>query len=131
MKPLSPWYLLCPAATLALVVPMIMGLPPLAIPSNFNWFQVAIATPFWLGILAAPGYIYAWAGHYDRTALSSIRQRWVGSSLILALVATIGGLISALTVIAIPTELGSIICASLMLRRFFRPRQGQVLHEAS
>ena len=126
---LSYWYVVAPAVTMLLVWPPVSELPPLRITENFNVFQVLIALPFWVGLAAAPGYLYAWSGQYDRDRASWSVRLWVGASLIAAFAATVGGLISALAVIPLPFDIASIVCAGLMIRRFLLPcrERGHVL----
>ena len=126
---LSYWYVVPPAVAMLLVWPPVSELPPLVIAENFNVFQVLIALPFWVGLGAAPGYLYAWSGQYDRDRASRSVRLWVGASLIAAFAATLGGLISALAVIPLPFDVASIVCSGLMIRRFLLPRRerGHVL----
>lgn len=122
---LSVWYLVPPLATLVLVWPMIWGLPPLQFSPNFNAFQVIIVVPFYLGLAAAPGWLYAWAGHCDRSILSVGLRRWVGGSLWAALLASVGGLTTVLAVVPFPAVLGSLVASLLMLRRYYKPPHAQ------
>ncbi len=117
---LSIWYLVFPVLSVFLIWPMIAELPPLNIPSNLNWFQVLIASPFYLGILAAPGYIYAWSGNYDTRDMTQRKGTWVKWSLWSALVASIGGLTTIMAVVPFPAVLGSGIFSILLLRRFYK-----------
>lgn len=101
-----------------LVWPHVCELPPLLTTKNFNLFQVLIALPFWVGLAAAPGYLYAWSGEYVPNAARRSVRLWVGASLLAALVASLGGFISVLAVMPLPFDVGSIICSALMVRRF-------------
>ena len=116
---LSGWYLVPPLATLVLIWPMVEGLPPLKSSSNFNALQIIIVLPFYLGLAAAPGWLYAWAGHYDRSGLSSGQRWWVGGSLWAALLASVGGLTTILAVVPFPAVVGSLVVSLFMLRRYY------------
>ena len=119
MKRLSIWYIIFPISTLIIVFPMISELPPLLIPDNFNILQIIIVVPFYLGILALPGYIYAWNGHYDQSGQPGTVKAWIYASLIVGFLACLGGTIAFATVIAIPSIIGSIIFWFLLLRRYW------------
>lgn len=66
---LSWVYVVFPAGALIVVWPVVRDLPPLGWPPNLNWVQVAAAAPWWLGLAAAPGYLYAWSWHYSANSL--------------------------------------------------------------
>ena len=120
---LSVWYLVPPVATLVLVWPMIESLPPVNVPSNLNAVQVVLVVPFYLGLAAAPGWLYAWAGHYNRHALSKLQRRWVGGTLWASVLASVGGLVTILAVIPFPAVLGSLVVSVLLLRRYYSSAQ--------
>jgi hypothetical protein len=117
-KRLSILYILFPLATMIIVLPPISESPPFYYPDHLG--QIAIVIPFYLGLLSAPGYIYAWSGHYKKSALSPNKRRWVILSLVGGVIASLGGLISILTIIAIPSAIGSIICSVLLLVKYLR-----------
>ena len=122
----SIWFLILPFLSMLSVWPMIAELPPLRIPSNFNWFQVAIACPWYLGVLAAPGYIYAWSGAYSPAIAPPSHWVWVELSLVAAILASAGGFITVLAVIPFPAVLGSFIGSVILFRRFHRARPGSL-----
>jgi hypothetical protein len=115
---LSIWYVVFPAVTMLLVWPHVRELPPLLITKNFNLYEVLIALPFWVGLVAAPGYLYAWSGQYVANAARRSVRLWVGASLLAALVASLGGFVSVLAVMPMPFDVGSIVCSALMVWRF-------------
>jgi hypothetical protein len=103
------------------VFPMIVYLPPLFWPDNVNIVQFLAVLPFWLGVAATPGYVYAWNGHYSRAGLSTQRQTWVAWSLTTAFVASVtGAFVSALAIVPFPFAVGSAVCSLLLIRRFRR-----------
>ncbi len=120
---LSYWYLIPPLLTLLLILPPILSLPPF-LPkgtTNPNIVQWLIVLPFYGGVLAAPGYVYAWAGHVDSRPLSTSTRCWVAVSLVLAVLASLAGtFLSLLTVIVAPFAFWSFIMAIKLLRRFAR-----------
>jgi len=87
MEQLSIWYLVFPFLALVTVLPVVLNLPPVTWPENLNTFQFIIAAPFWLGMVAAPGYVYTWCGHHSRAVLPTRQRLWVCSSLVAALIA--------------------------------------------
>ncbi len=120
---LSYWYLIPPILTFLLILPPILELPPF-LPkgtTNPNLVQWLIVLPFYAGLLAAPGYVYAWAGHVDPRSLSTSTRCWVAASLVLVALASLAGtFLSLLTVIVAPFALWSFIMAIKLLRRFSR-----------
>jgi hypothetical protein len=54
-------YIIFPAGALIAVWPMIRELPPITWPENLNSWQLAAAAAFWIGLGAAPGYLYVWS----------------------------------------------------------------------
>ena len=122
LKRLSVLYVVLPAGALIIVWPMIRELPPISWPDNLNTLQFVAAAPFWIGIAAAPGYLYAWSGHRSRSSLQPIRRYWVALSLAAALLASVtGAVVSALAVVPVPFTIGSAVCSLLLIRRL---RQG-------
>lgn len=119
LKRLSIWYLLAPLATLFLIWPMASEFPPIRITENFNFWQVLIVMPVYLGIASAPGYVYAWSGHYDRKRLTGALRFWIDMSLAGAVLASIGGLTTILTVIVFPFDCASLAGALLISCRYW------------
>jgi len=127
MARLSWLYILVPVLAMASVLPPILELPPVRWPRNVNVPQLLIVAPFWLGVAATPGYLYAWSGHHNAARLTTRGQLWVGGSLIASLFAGIAGsLVSIPAVIPVPFALGSSVCSFLLLRRFYRSRRDAV-----
>jgi len=119
MKRLSIWFVIFPLIALATVLPMILYLPPLFWPDNVNTLQFIAAAPFWIGVAAGPGYLYAWNGHYRATLLPPLYRGWVRFSLFAALIASITGtVVRALAILPVPFAVGSAVCSLLLLRRF-------------
>jgi len=124
---LSFLYVVIPILAMVSVLPPILELPPLSWPSNLNVFQVGIAAPFWLGVVSAPGYVYAWWGHHNAGSLTPGYQAWVGTSLTAAFVASVAGsLVSIPAIVPLPFALGSTGCTFLLLSRFYRSRRDPV-----
>lgn len=119
-RPLSPWYLVPPVLTLVLIWPVVVDLPPLRWPDNLNLFQIVLVLPFYLGLAAAPGWLYVWSGHYDRRRLIRGKRIWAESSLWLALVSSLGGLTTIFAIVPFPAVVASAIACALLLRAFYR-----------
>src|SRR3989338_2807187 len=105
-KRLSIWYIIPLILTFILILPPILSLPPFWPKNSINkpglaqWLMVA---PFYLGLLAFPGYYYAWNGHYKGSSISGWKKRWIQGSLIAGVLASlIGGIMSILTVVVAP-----------------------------
>ena len=81
-------YFLPPAAALVMAIPVAMIKPADA-------FSTAIIAPFYLGLAAAPGYIYCWASRARAVRLSAGTRWWIRGSLLTALVASAGGMLGA------------------------------------
>ena len=120
---LSYWYLILPTVTSVLILPPVLQLPPF-LPAgleNPNAFQFLMAFPFYVGLVSAPGYIYAWLGHYDPQTLGRKTRLWVHASLVGAAVASlVGGLLSIFTVIVAPFALGSLVASIKLVIQFQR-----------
>ena len=116
---LSYWYVAPPLLTFVLILPPIPGLPPFH--RADNWFQVLIVLPFYFGLVAAPGYLYAWRDVNAIQHLGRGKRFWIEISLIIAIAASFAGtLLSILTVIVAPFALWSFIMA---LKLFMRLRR--------
>lgn len=61
---------------------------------DLNLIMLIISLPFNLGILAAPGYIYAWYKRPRATNVSKWPRYWIRFSLVIALICSIGGLLA-------------------------------------
>jgi hypothetical protein len=120
-------FLLFPAATLVITWPAVSDLPPIRLEGAGNMLDFVWAAPYWLGVLCAPGYIYAWSGRYSDKQHPVVRL-WVQGSLVGAVLAsTVGLAFSALSLVAIPTGLASVVCAALQLRKYVTAA-GQAKH---
>jgi hypothetical protein len=108
---------LVPALAMLVVLPQILELPPLMFSENFNILQVLIALPFYLGLLAAPGYLYVWSGCKPHPG----SRAWLLASLWAALIAsTAGTIVSLPAIVPVPFAAGSVICSLVILTRFLR-----------
>ena len=116
-KRLSYWYLVWPTLTAILISPAILEMVPMVSVQhvqNFNIYQVILVAPFYLGLISAPGYIFAWA--CDTPYQSEWGRRWVHWSLIAAMVSSFFGFIfTILTVIVAPFALLSLIFSIKLL----------------
>ena len=122
-KHLSYGYLIAPLITLLLVLPPISELPPFLPEAthNPNLFQVLLVVPFYLGLMAAPGYIYAWLKKGNIGPKRSWQYRWAQISLFGAIIASmIGAVWSIPTVIIVPFALWSLVVAIKLLQLFRR-----------
>jgi hypothetical protein len=81
-------YFLPPAVALLMAIPVAMIKP-------VDATTAAVVAPFYLGLAAAPGYIYCWASRARAAALSAGIRWWIRGSLLAALVASAGGMLGA------------------------------------
>lgn len=108
---------LCPSVTLWMLLPVILDYPPFVMPNNLNWFQIYLVGSYYVGILAAPGFLYALFN--KRVDIPGKRlKRWVRVSVYAAFFASIGGLTSVLAILPAPFAIGSVVCAFIVLKRF-------------
>jgi len=116
-----PWaFLLAPTLTMLIGMPL-AGMPFAGDPRGFWAPYTLIALPFYLGLLAAPGYIAALLVDPRQLYLSAGRRLWVRASLILGLVCGVAGTIGGtMMVLFIPPALASAVGCGLLLRRFER-----------
>jgi len=108
---------LCPSVTLWMLFPVIKDYPPFVISNNLNWFQIYLAGSYYLGILAAPGFLYVLFTKQDEIRGKQLRL-WARLSVYVAFFASIGGLVSILAVLPAPFAVGSVVCTFLILKRF-------------
>jgi len=83
MKPISVAYLAAPPLALLVASPLAFGFTTRA-----GW---PLAVPFWLGILAGPGYIAGWIAVRRHLGPSMRVERWIEGSLLLAAMASGAG----------------------------------------
>lgn len=114
--------ILCPVASILIVMPFIVEMPPLAFPPNANILQVLMVLPWYLGLTAAPGYLYVLLFEPDGNSMSIARRKWVHVSLVCAIVASVGGLSAILFVLPTPFLVGSLVCSVLVQRDFNSPQ---------
>lgn len=119
-EPLSRWYLVPPITTLFLILPIVADMPPLRVPQNLNTIQILVVLPFYVGLAAAPGWVYVWSGHYDRRRLTLGKRIWAAASLWAALIASIGGFTTILAIVPFPAVVASALACALLLKRFYR-----------
>jgi len=100
-----------------MLFPVIMDFPPIVIPNNFNWFQIYLAGSYYLGILAAPGFLYVLFTKQDEIRGKQLKL-WLRLSVYVAFFASIGGLVSIFAVLPAPFAVGSVVFSFLVLKRF-------------
>jgi len=110
-------YLLPPAAALAMALPVV-----LAMVTPRDAFSTAIIAPFYLGLAAAPGYIYCWASRARAAGLSAGIRWWIRGSLLAALVASAGGMLGARWMILFFVPSVATVAVTLRLWRNFEAR---------
>jgi len=109
-------YLLPPALALIVASPLLMS------PFTNEYIgldYVLLAAPVYLGIIAAPGYMYAFLDDLRTKKVGPRVRVWVRLSLILALIASVWGtgiLFGALPFVLLP--LSSSLTSALLLFRF-------------
>jgi len=104
--------LIAPGATMFLAWLPAVSLTQGIWQKGFDPVSAFVVAPFWLGIVAAPGYMKA--------ALTSeeFQPVWVRLSVVVALVASLGGAAAAIPlVLPVPFALASAVSGFLLLRR--------------
>jgi hypothetical protein len=103
-----------PVAAMLSVLPAILEFPPLKIPQNMNTFQVVVVIPFYLGLLAMPGYLCALWGAPGNGKF----PRWIRGSVYLGLVsAVLGTFLGALVVAPGVLALATVITTILLIKK--------------
>lgn len=110
-------YLLPPAAALVMALPVV-----LATVTPRDAFSMAIIAPFYLGLAAAPGYIYCWASRARAASVSSGIRWWIRGSLVAALVASVGGMLGSLWMLLFVVPAALTAAVTLLLWRDFEGR---------
>ena len=110
-------YLLPPAAALVMALPVVLGM---VMPRDV--FSAAIVAPFYLGLAAAPGYIYCWASKARAAGVRAGVRWWIRGSLVAALVASVGGMLGALWMILFIVPAAVTAAVTLRLWRNFEVR---------
>ena len=110
-------YLLPPAAALVMALPAV-----LAMVTPHDALSAAIVAPFYLGLAAAPGYIYCWASRARAVAVSASVRWWIRGSLIVALLASVGGMLGALWMILFIIPAAATAAVTVRLWRNFEAR---------
>lgn len=121
---LSVAYLIAPVLAVLLSLPI-----PLLVTSRLAWFAI----PVYVGLLAAPGYIYVWSDPWKRGTISPGVELWARSSLLTATAASFGGATVAgifLLIHAVPFALISGMLSLTLLRRL-RAKPGRTASPTS
>jgi hypothetical protein len=86
---------------------------------------ILLVSPFYLGLLGAPGYLFVAYAAPSSSSMGPGRRWWVRASLLLALVASLGGMWGGTQVFfLLPPSLISAVAVVLLWREFERaPRQ--------
>ena len=121
-KRLSIWYLVPLILTFILILPPILSLPPFWPKDSINQpgiFAWLIVLPFYLGLVSAPGYLYAWSGFHSGRKVKGWKKSWIELSLALGILCSfIGGLLSIMTVIVAPFAFWSFVMVVKLFWRF-------------
>jgi len=128
MTRLSFAYLTWPALTMLIAIALmpVLGVSPVMSSRSLSAFQFVVGAPFWLGCAAAPGYIYAWAGHYDAPRLQALPRSWVLASLGCAFAASVtGAAVSLPAVVPFPFAVVLSVYSFRLLLRFLRSRAAE------
>jgi len=114
-----------PVCALLSVTQVILDMPPFVIAQNVNFFQWILVLPYYLGVVAAPGYLFAVLVDPEGSSMTKARQFWVRASLCAAIIASIGGLSTALAILPLPFVLGCIGFSVVVRRDFNSSFMGQ------
>ena len=117
-------YLFPPGAAILLASPLVGQRP-------VDWTTTMVVAPLYLGLGAAPGYVYCWAVNPRAMAVSAAVRWWIRGSLFAALAASIGGMVAALWMVlfllpAVPTAI-----LTLRLWWKFEQRASRTITEVS
>lgn len=125
-------YLVAPAIGLLLAAPAASAIAPW----NLRYLESlqpmhALLLAFYLGVLAAPGYVYAFVTRATASDVSTPVRWWVRSSLGIAAICSLVGVIAGRwMVLFVPPSLVALYASSSLLRQFER-RNGQPAIAAS
>ena len=76
-----------------LVLPVVLALPPFSnASSNFHIGQMAMVIPCYIGLIAAPAYLYLVFSNVETSAVSRLKSLWLRLSLFGALLASAHGI---------------------------------------
>ncbi len=122
------WAFLGPPALTLLIASPMAGLPFSGDPRGFWAPYTLAALPFYLGLLAGPGYIGALTQDPPRLRSSALRRFWVRASLALGLCCALVGIWAGamMFLFAVPALATAICCVVLWWRfeRVGRPPEG-------
>jgi hypothetical protein len=122
-------FFLPPAIALWLAAPAAMTLAPW----NLRYLDSlqplhALFLAFYLGVLAAPGYLYAFVTRAAAPELSAPMRWWVRSSLGIAVICSLVGVIAGIWMILFaPPSLVSLYTSSSLLRQFEHRGRGSAI----
>lgn len=111
-------YILFPVISLLIASPYVFSISP-SLLENFSYVVLVSILPFYIGLLASPGYLYFWINENQIMQKGRLIRKWVEFSLWLGLVASALGLQSVPILITIPFVLGSIFCCEKLLKLFY------------
>ena len=110
-------YVVPPALAMILALPVALIVAPWNLPYvKLTWFHVVILAPFYVGLLAAPGYLYVLFNRPKRAELVPRIRWWVRLSLWLAVLCSAGGVVGGYWMIlfAIPSFPAVIVSIRLL-----------------
>lgn len=108
-------YLAPPAVALLMAIPVATIRP-------VDATTAAVVAPFYLGLAAAPGYIYCCASRARAAWVSPGVRWWIRGSLIAALVASAGGIVGSLWMLLFVVPAALTAAVTLLLWRDFEGR---------
>ncbi len=121
-----PWMFLWPPAVTLLVAVPLAGLPFSGDPRGFWAPYTLVALPFYLGLLAAPGYVAVLVAHPADLHRSPGRRVWVRVSLAVGfLCAAVGVCAGMLMVLFLVPSLITAACCAVVWWRFERAGRGR------
>jgi hypothetical protein len=108
-----------PLIAVVSVLPPVLSMTPLAFSPNFNASQLVLVLPFYIGLIATPGYLYSWSGAASDSG-RAIRL-WVYLSLLASAAASIAGAVLTIPILLpVPIAAATAVCALVLLVRFRR-----------
>ncbi len=112
------YHILFPVISLLIASPYVFSISP-SLFEKFSYVVLVSILPFYIGLLASPGYLYFWIFEHQIMQKGRFIRKWVEVSLWLGLIASALGLQSIPILITIPFVLGSTFSCVKLLRLFY------------
>ena len=117
-----------PALALVLFSPIGLGMVPWNPGINpLTWLHFVLPLPFYLGILAGPGYLYCAYRLPSARTSSTVARNWIRISLLLGIISSLAGMLGTYWMFAfLVPSLPSLGLSSWLLWKFEHARPGAI-----